>query len=71
MIDNGCTGYSFIDTNIAHDVCDALGMSFVELLKLRRVKGYDGRMDESITSCDLPLDDYQGSYSELDTAADH
>lgn len=54
MIDSGRTAYSFIDTKIAHDVCDALRMSFVELLKLRQVKGYDGRMDESITHAIYP-----------------
>ncbi len=54
MIDNGCTGYSFIDTDIAHQVCEALGISPLKLNKPRGVKGYDGRRGKDITHAIYP-----------------
>jgi hypothetical protein len=49
MIDNECTGYSFIDTDIAHQVCEALEISLLKLNKSREVKNYDGRRNKNIT----------------------
>jgi hypothetical protein len=42
MIDNDCTDYYFIDTDIAREVCEVLEISFLKLNKSREVKNYDG-----------------------------
>ena len=49
MIDNDCTGYSFINSTIVRRVCETLEISSVELIKSRKMKEYDERMSESIT----------------------
>jgi hypothetical protein len=49
MIDNDCTDYSFIDTDIAHRVCEALRISLLKLNKSREVKNYDERRNKYIT----------------------
>lgn len=54
MIDNGCTGYSFIDRDMAHEVCDVLGISPVKLLKPRKVRGYNGQPGEPVTHAIYP-----------------
>jgi hypothetical protein len=41
MIDNDCTDYSFIDTDVAHQVCEVLRISILKLNKSREVKNYD------------------------------
>jgi hypothetical protein len=48
MINNDCTDYSFIDTDIAQQVCEALEISFFKLNKLREVKSYDERRNKDI-----------------------
>lgn len=54
MIDNGCTGYAFINNSIVREVCEQLQVSPVRLSKARRVKGYDGRMGGFITHAIYP-----------------
>jgi hypothetical protein len=49
MIDNDCTDYSFIDTDVAHQVCEVLRISFLKLNKIREVKSYDERKNKDIT----------------------
>jgi hypothetical protein len=49
MIDNDCTDYSFIDTDVAHQVCEVLKISLLKLNKSREVKSYDERRDKNIT----------------------
>jgi hypothetical protein len=41
MIDNDCIDYSFIDTDVAHQVCEVLRISFLKLNIFREVKDYD------------------------------
>ncbi len=48
MIDNKCTDYSFIDTDIARQVCEVLGISSLKLNKSREVKNYDERRNKDI-----------------------
>jgi hypothetical protein len=54
MIDNDCTDYSFIDTDIAHQVCEMLEITPLKLNKPRGVKGYDGRRGKNITHAIYP-----------------
>ncbi len=49
MINNDCIEYFFIDTNIAHKVCESLSISSLKLNKSREVKKYDERRDKDIT----------------------
>jgi hypothetical protein len=49
MINNNCIDYSFIDIDIAHQVCEALEISFLKLNKSREVKNYDERRDKNIS----------------------
>jgi hypothetical protein len=49
MIDNDCIDYSFIDIDIAQQVCEALEISFLKLNKFREVKNYDERRSKDIT----------------------
>jgi hypothetical protein len=49
MIDNDCTDYSFIDTDVAQRVCEALEISLLKLNKSREVKKYDERRNKNIT----------------------
>jgi NMD protein affecting ribosome stability and mRNA decay len=49
MIDNECIDYSFIDIDIAHQVCEALEISLLKLNKSREVKNYDERRNKNIT----------------------
>ncbi len=48
MIDNDCTDYSFIDTDVAHQVCEVLKINFLKLNKSREVKNYDERRNKNI-----------------------
>jgi hypothetical protein len=49
MIDNDCTDYSFIDTDIAREVCEVLEINLLKLNKFREVKSYDERKNKDIT----------------------
>jgi NMD protein affecting ribosome stability and mRNA decay len=49
MIDNECIDYSFIDIDIAHQVCEVLEISLLKLNKFREVKNYDERKNKDIT----------------------
>jgi hypothetical protein len=49
MIDNECTDYSFIDTDIAHQVCEMLEINSLKLNKSREMKNYDERRSKNIT----------------------
>jgi hypothetical protein len=49
MIDNDCIDYSFIDIDIALQVCDLLSISSLKLNKFREVKSYDERRSKNIT----------------------
>jgi hypothetical protein len=48
MIDNDCIDYSFIDTDIAHEVCEVLKINLLKLNKSREVKNYDERRSKDI-----------------------
>ncbi len=48
MINNDCTDYSFIDIDIARQLCDSLSISLLKLNKLREVKNYDEKRDKDI-----------------------
>jgi hypothetical protein len=48
MIDNECIDYSFIDTDIAHKVCELLRIESLQLNKLREIKNYDERRSKDI-----------------------
>jgi hypothetical protein len=49
MIDNECIDYSFIDIDIAHEVCELLRIESLQLNKSREVKNYDERKNKNIT----------------------
>ncbi len=49
MIDNDCIDYSFIDIDVAHQVCELLRISSLKLNKSREVKDYDERRSKNIT----------------------
>jgi hypothetical protein len=49
MIDNDCIDYSFIDIDVAHQVCEVLEISSLKLNKSREVKNYDERRSKNIT----------------------
>jgi hypothetical protein len=49
MINNDCTDYSFIDTDIAQQVCEALKINLLKLNKFDEVKNYDERRNKNIT----------------------
>lgn len=55
MIDNGCTGYSFIDRDMAHQVCDVLGISPVKLLKPRKMKEYNDQPNKPVIHAIYPF----------------
>jgi hypothetical protein len=48
MINNDCIDYSFINIDIAQQVCEALKISLLKLNKSREVKNYDERRDKNI-----------------------
>jgi hypothetical protein len=48
MINNDCIYYSFIDIDIAHQVCEVLKISFLKLNKSREMKKYDEKRDKNI-----------------------
>jgi hypothetical protein len=48
MIDNDCINYSFIDIDIAQQICEALEISLLKLNKLREVKNYDEKRNKDI-----------------------
>jgi hypothetical protein len=48
MINNDCTDYSFIDIDIARQICDSLNINFLKLNKLREIKNYDEKRDKNI-----------------------
>jgi hypothetical protein len=47
-IDNDCTNYSFIDIDIAHQVCEMLEITSLKLNKSREVKNYNERRSKNI-----------------------
>jgi hypothetical protein len=49
MIDNERTDYSFIDIDIAHQVCEMLEINSLKLNQSREVKNYDERRSKNIT----------------------
>jgi hypothetical protein len=49
MIDNDCIDYSFIDIDIARQVCDSLNINLLKLNKFREVKNYDEKRNKDIT----------------------
>jgi hypothetical protein len=49
MIDNDCIDYSFIDIDIAQQVCKVLRISSLKLNKSREVKKYDEKRNKNIT----------------------
>ncbi len=48
MIDNDCINFSFINIDIAQQVCDSLNINFLKLNKFREVKNYDERRNKNI-----------------------
>jgi hypothetical protein len=48
IIDNDCIDYSFINIDIAQQVCEALKISLLKLNKFREVKNYDERRNKDI-----------------------
>lgn len=60
MIDNGCTGYAFVDTAVAHEACDVLGIEPLTLNKPRDVKGYNGELGDRVTQAIYPFMKIQG-----------
>jgi hypothetical protein len=48
MIDNDCTDYSFINIDIAQEVCEALSISSLKLNKSREMKKYDERKSKNM-----------------------
>jgi hypothetical protein len=49
MINNDCIDYSFIDIDIAQQVCEALEINFLKLNKFREIKSYDEKTNKNIT----------------------
>jgi hypothetical protein len=49
MINNDCTNYSFVNSIIVRQICEALNINSIKLNKSRKMKDYDERMSESIT----------------------
>ncbi len=48
MIDNDVIDYEFINHAAAHEICERLNISLVELMKPRYVKKYDDKKDSAI-----------------------
>jgi hypothetical protein len=48
IINNDCIDYSFIDIDVAHQVCEVLRISFLKLNKSREVKNYDEKKNKKI-----------------------
>jgi hypothetical protein len=48
MINNDCINYSFIDIDIAQQVCEALEINLLKLNKSREMKNYDERKNKNI-----------------------
>ena len=49
LLDTGTTGIAFIDLEIARHVCDVLKISFIQLAKLKPIRGFDGKPASPIT----------------------
>ncbi len=49
MINNECIDYSFIDINVAHEMCELLEIILLKLNKSREMKNYDERRNKNIT----------------------
>jgi hypothetical protein len=48
MINNDCIDYSFIDIDVAHQVCEVLRINLLKLNKFREMKNYDERRNKNI-----------------------
>jgi hypothetical protein len=48
IIDNDCINYSFINIDIARQVCDLLNINFLKLNMFREVKNYDEKRNKNI-----------------------
>ena len=46
LVDTGCTVYSLIHSQLAHMVCDQLGLKSVSLFKLKSVCGFDSQLSK-------------------------
>ena len=54
LVDTGATGYSFIDSTLAHSLCDVLDISTIPLAKRKTVGGYGDNMLRTITKAIYP-----------------
>jgi RNase H-like domain found in reverse transcriptase/Reverse transcriptase (RNA-dependent DNA polymerase)/Integrase zinc binding domain len=43
LADTGANGFAFIDTTLANQLCEGLGLKLTPLVRTIRAKGYDGR----------------------------
>ena len=46
LVNTGATGYGFIDEKVAQQVCTALGIEPLPLLKPKPIRGYDGQFSK-------------------------
>jgi hypothetical protein len=49
ILNNDCIDYSFVNSIIVRQFCEALNISSIKLNKSRKMKDYDEKMSESIT----------------------
>ena len=49
LLDTGAIGIAFINLAMACHVCDVLKISFIQLAKLKPIKGFDGKPAPPIT----------------------
>ena len=60
LLDTGATGIVFIDLAMARHVCNILQISFIQLAKLKPIKGFDGKPAPSIIYAIYPTLTMQG-----------
>lgn len=65
MIDTGATGYSFVNSSIAHSICEALKISPIRLSKPKKLKTFEGKDVTSVTHTIHPTFTIQGHSESL------
>ena len=60
LLNTGATGIAFINLAMARHVCDVLQILFIQLAKLKPIKGFDGKPAPPITHVIYPTLTVQG-----------
>ena len=65
LLDIGTTGIAFIDLTIAHHMCKVLQISFIQLVKPKPIKEFNGKPVPPITHAIYPTLTVQGHIKSL------